>query len=70
MSYAVIKFLSTNEVEFLPTCWLLEGMQQCLWPNKLQPHYRVERKAPQEEWITYDVKVFGVYGRSQEYLIL
>ncbi len=63
--YAVVLFVSENEVELLPKSWVTG--EKCRWPQHMKSHSLTEaiksRLPPETDWETYVVKVLIETGR-------
>ena len=63
--FAVVRFIIGDTVEWCPTAWLV-GRDKVQWPPKWisVTAFRKKREKPTSEWLTYDIKVMGVYGTN------
>ncbi|CAH0563110.1 unnamed protein product [Brassicogethes aeneus] len=64
MPWVVVKFIDTNEVEAVPTCWLVgEKKDVVVWPqnfSKIQMQQALKKEiCPEEHWEEYNVKKLG-----------
>lgn len=68
LSWTVVEFTETNEVEAVPTSWLFN--KQCYWPPLEQQKliYEIKKCAePNTCWPLYNVRIFknGTYGKNK-----
>ncbi len=57
--YAIVKFLSDETVDFVPTLWL-EGRSNAYWPTKNVVKHRHDMTVPDEEtWTLYPIKIYS-----------
>ena len=65
--YAVVEFLDTNEIEIIPSCWLLKDGKKCVWPNNWKPS-RISnavklKDSPDDTFTAFKVKVLYDTGK-------
>ncbi|KAL1474567.1 hypothetical protein MTO96_037870 [Rhipicephalus appendiculatus] len=63
MSYAIVEFMATKEVEIVPVTWV--SNTKCCWPNvKAEKASRMAKKRtpPQESWKYYEISLKGLFG--------
>lgn len=64
MSYAIVEFLATKEVEIVPGSWV--SNTQCRWPDhvKAEKASRMVKKQtpPQESWKCFEISLKGLFG--------
>ncbi|XP_065309830.2 uncharacterized protein [Dermacentor albipictus] len=65
MSYAIVEFTASKEVEIVPTTWVTGSM--CVWPHnvKVEKAGKMARKQhpPQSWWKQYEIAVKGLFGK-------
>nr|XP_054917240.1 uncharacterized protein LOC126544211 [Dermacentor andersoni] len=63
MSYAIVEFTASKEVEIVPTTWVTGSM--CVWPHnvKVEKAGKMARKQhlPQSWWKLYEIAVKGLF---------
>ncbi|XP_070389292.1 uncharacterized protein [Dermacentor albipictus] len=63
MSYAIVEFTASKEVETVPTTWVTGSM--CVWPHnrKVEKAGKMARKQhpPQSWWKQYEIAVKGLF---------
>ncbi|XP_065306228.2 uncharacterized protein [Dermacentor albipictus] len=63
MSYAIVEFTASKEVEIVPTTWVTGSM--CVWPHnvKVEKAGKMARKQhpPQSWWKQYEIAVKGLF---------
>lgn len=66
MSFCVVHFLESNEVDFVPKWWINETETKCRYPkNKLPDFENLKRSPdcqPQNSWAKYKIKLIKHYG--------
>ncbi|XP_049512103.1 uncharacterized protein LOC119462573 [Dermacentor silvarum] len=64
MSYAIVEFVKSKEVEVVPVSWVSD--RQCRWPDhvKAEKASRMVKKQtpPQAAWKRFDIAVKGLFG--------
>ena len=66
--YAVVEFVDNNEVEIIPTSWLVKDRKKCVWPNQWKPtriSNAVRQKHPPDyTFTTFKIKVLYETGMN------
>lgn len=65
MSFSVVLFLETNEIEVVPSLWVEND--SCVWPlytNSLRLRKAIrDCEEPQDAWNTYPIKIYKSCGK-------
>lgn len=63
MPWTVVKFLSTNEVEAIPTSWVNKDLGKCLFPPKgntsIIKKYIKNETDPDEDWQEFEINIMS-----------
>lgn len=73
MSYAVVYFIQEGIFSEVPVRWLNAAQTECLWPpnNPKNITNLIKKKAvPESNWLSYDVKVEGIYDSIDEVITM
>lgn len=63
MPWSVVKFLTTNEVEAIPTSWVDKDLRKCLYPAvdnaSIIKKYIKNETDPGKDWQEYDIDIMS-----------
>lgn len=71
MSYSIVHFPETNEVEVVPQLWLENddrGQLRCWWPpfktlKKVTEAVETQSPVQMDTWLIYNARTLGQYGK-------
>lgn len=69
-TYAIVKFLDENSIEFIPKSWMM-GRTSAFWPANNANRFRqdmIEPDATNELWVCYDIKFYKYAGMYIYYI--
>lgn len=66
--FAVVHFLQSNSVDFVPSKWILEDKTKCAYPKQEPPEFQNLKRnpdsLPEKNWGRYRVRFIKSYGKS------